>query len=93
MYLTWGVNSVSQKKVNKGLKAIAEELEISQFKRYAARHSFATFAVSNGLTLEVIRQILGHSNVVVTERYIAFLGLAASRKLVDKFTKLKNDDT
>lgn len=79
------------KKVNKGLKAIADELEIPQFKGYAARHSFATFAVSNGLALEEIRQMLGHSNVAVTERYIASLGLAASRKLVGEFAKLKND--
>ena len=62
------------KRINKGLKIIAEELEIPCFKTYAARHSFATQSFGHGRTIEEIKEFLGHSTTKVTEAYIRSLG-------------------
>jgi integrase len=33
------------------------------------RHSFASFAVTNGIQLEAIKDLLGHASIVTTQRY------------------------
>ena len=40
------------------------------FHPHSLRHSFATDVVENGAPLEVAKEMLGHSNVAVTERYV-----------------------
>lgn len=40
------------------------------FHPHALRHSFATDVVGNGAPLEVAKEMLGHSNVTTTERYV-----------------------
>lgn len=40
------------------------------FHPHALRHSFATDVVENGAPLEVAKEMLGHSNVTTTERYV-----------------------
>ena len=78
------------KKINKGLKAIAEELEVPEFKSYAARHSFATQSLGHGKTVDDIKELLGHSTTKVTESYLRSLGLNADsqRELVNALANL-----
>lgn len=40
------------------------------FYPHSLRHSFATDIVENGASLEVTKEMLGHANVTVTERYV-----------------------
>jgi len=40
------------------------------FHPHSLRHSFATDVVENGAPLEVAKEMLGHSNVSITERYV-----------------------
>ena len=60
--------------INKYVKQIANELEIDKnVTTYFARHSFATVLKRSGAKIEMISELLGHSNVGVTESVIAFV--------------------
>lgn len=57
--------------INKYVKQIANELEIDKnVTTYFARHSFATVLKRSGAKIEMISELLGHSNVGVTESYL-----------------------
>lgn len=59
------------KTINKYIKEIAEEVEINKkVTTYYARHSFATILKRSGTKIEMISELLGHSNVGVTESYL-----------------------
>lgn len=59
------------KTINKYVKQIAKELEINKnVTTYFARHSFATVLKRSGAKIEMISELLGHSNVGVTESYL-----------------------
>ena len=51
-----------------GLMAIGKKLT-----SHIARHSFATYALSKGVPLEYVSKMLGHSNVITTQRYAKVL--------------------
>ncbi len=36
---------------------------------HSSRHSFATLALSKGMPIETVSKILGHTNIVTTQRY------------------------
>lgn len=40
------------------------------FHPHALRHSFATDIVEHGASLEITKEMLGHANVTITERYV-----------------------
>jgi site-specific recombinase XerD len=57
--------------INKYMKRIAKNLEIDKnVTTYFARHSFATVLKRSGAKIEMISELLGHSNVSVTENYL-----------------------
>ena len=57
--------------INKYVKQIAEEVGINKnVTTYFARHSFATVLKRSGAKIEMISELLGHSNVGVTESYL-----------------------
>lgn len=57
--------------INKYMKQIAKELGIEKnVTTYYARHSFATVMKRSGAGIELISDLLGHSNVSVTESYL-----------------------
>ena len=59
------------KTINKYIKQIAFEVNINkEVTTYFARHSFATVLKRSGASTEVISELLGHSNVGVTESYL-----------------------
>lgn len=57
--------------INKYIKQICNELDIKKnVTTYFARHSFATVLKRSGAKIEMISELLGHSNVNVTESYL-----------------------
>ncbi len=57
--------------VNKYLKKIAEQAEIEKpLSMHISRHSFAHIAQESGAESSAIKNILGHSNLATTERYM-----------------------
>ena len=58
-------------KCNRKLKKIAQGTGIAQLTTYTARHSFATVLKRGGAKTSYISDSLGHSNLTVTENYLA----------------------
>lgn len=57
--------------INKYLKKIAEQAEIEKpLSMHISRHSFAHIAQESGAESSAIKNILGHSNLATTERYM-----------------------
>lgn len=57
--------------INKYLKKIAEKAEIAKpLSMHVSRHSFAHIAQEAGAESSAIKNILGHSNLATTERYM-----------------------
>jgi len=57
--------------INKNIKKICIELDIKKnVTTYFARHSFATVLKRSGANIGMISELLGHSSVDVTERYL-----------------------
>lgn len=59
------------KRINKYIKCIALKLEIPQHvTTYSARHSFATVLKRSGANIAMISDLLGHSDLSVTQNYL-----------------------
>ena len=59
------------KTINKHIKAIAQSLEIPHHvTTYSARHSFATVLKRSGANIAMISDLLGHSDLSVTQNYL-----------------------
>ena len=57
--------------VNENMKRIAKKLEIDrEITTYYARHSFATILKRSGVQVEMISELLGHSDIKVTRSYL-----------------------
>lgn len=55
---------------NRALKIIGEVAGIkTKMHSHLARHTFATYMLSNGVKLQNVSKMLGHTNVVQTQRY------------------------
>ena len=65
---------------NQVLKKIAYETEIPRITTYAARHSFATVLKRSGVNIAYISESLGHSNLSITENYLASFEADERRK-------------
>lgn len=56
--------------MNKYLKAWAEDAELKKnIHIHVGRHTFATLALSNGVSLYTVSKMLGHSNIGITQIY------------------------
>jgi len=57
--------------INKHMKKICEDLKLGvTVSTYWARHSFATFLKWNGVSIEVISEALGHTDIGTTQNYL-----------------------
>lgn len=61
------------KKVNNGITLICTRLGLRKITTYTARHTYASFAQSNGMTAEMIQKFLGHTSPRTTEVYLGSL--------------------
>ena len=55
------------------LKAIGMVIGIERLHSHMARHSFATWMLSNGAKIENVARMLGHTNIKQTQRYAKVL--------------------
>lgn len=57
--------------ISKHMKAISTELSFGvTLSTYWARHSFATYLKRSGISVEVISEALGHTNIETTQNYL-----------------------
>lgn len=64
-----------------GFAAACRRASIDDFRIHDLRHTFASWLAMGGVSLYVIKDLLGHSSVTVTERY-AHLAPDAGRSTV-----------
>ena len=69
------------KKLKTVMKACGIEKPISY---HCARHSFATIALTNGMPIENVSRVLGHTNITTTQIYAKI----TSQKLNNDLTML-----
>lgn len=68
--------AITNQKYNEHLHTIEKTLEITKpLTSHIARHSFATLAITQGIPIEVVSSLLGHTNIKTTQIYA---------KIVDK---------
>ena len=51
------------------LNSVWEKAELKDFTLHCCRHTFATRLLERGVDIRIVQELLGHSNVKVTERY------------------------
>ncbi len=71
----------------KKLKPVMKECGIDKpISAHCARHGFATMALTNGMPIESVSRVLGHTNIVTTQIYARI----TSQKLDNDLTMLGN---
>ena len=84
------IPKISNQKMNAYLKEIADILEINKnLTWYTARHTFATtVTLGNGIKIENVSAMLGHTNIKQTQHYAKVMDVNVMedmQKLKDKF--------
>ena len=73
--------------VCKKLKPVMKECGIDKpISAHCARHGFATMALTNGMPIESVSRVLGHTNIVTTQIYARI----TTQKLDNDLTMLSN---
>lgn len=72
------------KRVKRSFKTALLKAGIENFRFHDLRRTFATFLLYNNTNIKVIQNMLGHSSVLMTERYLA----NDSKKELDAINKL-----
>lgn len=66
----WQVPKIGNTQYNLCLKTIQQALGISsRMHSHLARHTFATWMLSNGVSIEHVSKMIGHTNIKQTQRY------------------------
>lgn len=81
----WDVPRLGNADYNHALKGlgIAAGLKV-QLHSHMARHTFATFMLSNGVAIESVSKMLGHTNITQTQRYAKTL----AKTVMDDFDRV-----
>jgi site-specific recombinase XerD len=70
----WRLPDISDQKCNQWLKIIQGQARITtKMTMHVARHTFATWALSEGVSVEVVSKMLGHANIATTQIYAKVL--------------------
>lgn len=84
-----GNRKVTERAVQKALKTVADYLGIENVSTHSFRKTFArNIYEDNGCNIELVRQALQHSSVVVTQRYIGVSSKQMSEALTNNALKL-----
>ena len=89
----WDVPRLGNADYNHALKGLGIAAGIKvQLHSHMARHTFATYMLSNGVAIESVSKMLGHTNITQTQRYAKTL----AKTVMDDFDrvaeKLKTSD-
>lgn len=80
---------LSNQKMNENLKLIQEIAGISKhLTTHLARHSFATVALTNGVPIETVSKLLGHTKLSTTQIYAKVLESKVEADMAKLETKL-----
>lgn len=71
------------KNINKRIAAVCMANGIEPFTTYSARHTFASTLKFNGVAVEQIKELLGHSDLRITEAYLRSFDIAKKREAID----------
>lgn len=69
----WRVPKMNNQRYNQMLKAIGMVIGIEKLHSHMGRHTFATWMLSNDAKIENVSRMLGHTNIVQTQRYAKVL--------------------
>ena len=56
------------KKLEKVVRNLCDKVNV-KITPYQLRHTFATFCASNGMSVFLLQQLMGHSDIAMTRRY------------------------
>lgn len=73
---------------NKWLKRLCKEIGLPGITTYWARHSYANLLKESGESIELIRELLGHSDIRTTEAYLKRFDLNKKRTANEKIEAL-----
>jgi integrase/recombinase XerD len=90
--LTQALNPVNERKTinqrikvtNKWLKKICQENNLPPITTYWARHTYASLLKFSGVSVEMIRELLGHADIKTTENYLKRFDLEKKREVNEK---------
>ena len=82
----WRVPKMNNQRYNQMLKAIGMVIGIERLHSHMARHTFATWMLSNGSKIENVSKMLGHTDIKMTQRYAEVL----AKDVYDDFEKVEN---
>ena len=70
----WEIPQLSNSDYNRHLKALGQMAGIkTRLHSHLARHTFATYMLRNGVKIENVSKMLGHTNITQTQRYAKVL--------------------
>ncbi len=71
--------------INQHFIKYAKQLEIDEpISTYWARHSFATRVINSGVSIELLGEMLSHSDIKTTQNYIAGFDNNIKKEISDK---------
>ncbi|MDD9271455.1 tyrosine-type recombinase/integrase [Paenibacillus sp. GCM10023248] len=77
---------ITRNAIEKMLKRLCKRAGLhEEFTPHALRHTFAVRCLKNGMRLEYLSQILGHTNINTTNIYLQLLPNDLGKMLTDKF--------
>ena len=80
----WKVPKMNNQRYNQMLKAIGMVIGIEKLHSHMGRHTFATWMLSNDAKIENVSRMLGHTNIVQTQRYAKVL----AKDVYDDFDRI-----
>lgn len=72
------------KHTNKWLTSLCKESKLPRITTYTARHSYANLLKQSGESVELIRELLGHSDIRTTEAYLKRFDLSKKQKVNER---------
>jgi integrase len=70
----WEIPQMSNADYNRHLKSLGQMARIkTRLHSHLARHTFATYMLRNGVKIENVSKMLGHTNITQTQRYAKVL--------------------
>ena len=74
--------------LKKGFKAACEKAGIEGLRFHDLRHTFASRLVERGVDVETVKELLGHSSILITQRYL-HSSEERKRKAVEKLDRIE----